>query len=277
MKKIVFVYLITLIITFFSPPVLAHEKEKEEEPWKKFDLNVGWFFTGMDSSVRFGLAGVGIEIDVEEALGLETSTSVFRLDSFWRFGRNLRHRFDLGWFALHRAGKKTLGRDIEIGDTIFPTGTTVKSSLDIDIFKGAYSYSFFQDDRLDLAASFGLFVMPISFDISSSGFVEGNESESITAPLPVLNLRADLALTPKVFLKNSLDIFYLEIGEFTGGILDVKIALEYNPFKHVGFGLAFESFRARIEAKGGDYPEIDFHGKIVYEYFGLMLYGKIFF
>jgi hypothetical protein len=279
MKKIIFVYLITLIIAFFSPPLLAHEEEKEkkEEPWEKFTLNLGWFFTDLESSVRFGLKGVGIEIDVEEALGFDTKTSVFRVDSFWRFSRNRRHRADFSWFALRRDGTKTLGRDIEIGDTTFPLGSTVKSSLDIDIFKGGYSYSFLQDDRIDMAAGLGLFVMPISFEISASGVFEGQESESITAPLPVLGLRADLAITPKVFLKSSFEILYLEIATFKGSILDVKISLEYNPFKYVGFGIGFESFRAGVEADKEDYPEVDFRGKIEFEYSGIQLFGKFHF
>lgn len=279
MKKIIFVYLIALILTFFSHPVLAHEeeKEKEEKPWKKFSINPGWFLADMGSSVRFGLAGLGIEIDVEEALGFETTTSVFRVDSFWRFSRNRRHRLDVSWFAIRRDSTKTLGRDIEIGDTVFPSSTTIKSSLDIDIYKGAYSYSFLQDDRIDMAAGLGLFVMPISFKISSSGVFEADEAESIIAPLPVLGLRTDLALTPKVFLKSSFEVLYLEIGTFKGTILDIKVSLEYNPFKYVGIGIGFESFRAGIEANKEDYPGVDFKGKIEFEYSGVQLFGKFYF
>lgn len=279
MRKIGFVYLITLILVFFSPPLHADEevKEKKEEPWEKFGLNLGWFIADLDSSVRFGLKGFGVEIDVEDALGFDTTTSVFRVESFWRFSSNRRHRLDFSWFALRRDGTKTLGRDIEIGDTVFPLGTTVKSSLDIDIFKGGYSYSFLQDDRIDMAAGLGLFVMPISFKISASGFFQGEESQSITAPLPVLGLRNDIAVTPKVFLRSSLEVLYLEIGTFKGSILDIKISLEYNPFKYVGIGIGFESFGAGIEADREDYPEVDFRGKIKFEYSGIQLFGKFYF
>jgi len=107
------------------------------------------------------------------------------VDGLWCFTRNRRHRLDFSWFDISRDASKKLLRDIEIGDTVFPIGTEVKSSFDLKVFKEAYGYSIFQDDRIDLGASLGLFVMPIKFEISASGLFEGDESESITAPLLV--------------------------------------------------------------------------------------------
>ena len=114
------------------------------KPWEKFSISMGGFFNAMDSSVRLGTQTVGIEVDVEDALGFDTSTSVFRLESFWRFKRNLRHRVDLNWFAIRRDGTKTLLEDFEIGDTVFPVNTVIERNFDIDVIRAGYSYSFFQ-------------------------------------------------------------------------------------------------------------------------------------
>ncbi len=48
-------------------------------------------------------------------------------------------------------------------------GTKVDTTFNYQIIRAAYSYSFFQDDRMDLAASIGLFVMPIKFEMSAAG------------------------------------------------------------------------------------------------------------
>ena len=277
MKKTACIFSFALLITLYSLSVNAGENENEGKPWERFSFNLGGFITAINSDVSLGVEGLGISVNVEEALDLDSSVSVFRVDGLWRFTRNLRHRLDLGWFDISRDSSTTLLKDIQIGDTLFPLGTEVTTSFDLQVFKGAYSYSFFQDDRMDMGVSFGLFVMPIDFKIDASGAFEGHESESITAPLPVLGLRADFAITPKLFLKYNVDFFYLEIDQFEGAVTDTKLALEYNAFKNLGFGIGLERFNIYIKAEGEDYPNIDFNGTFEFSYFGLMAYCKVYF
>jgi hypothetical protein len=276
-KKTACIGLFALMIILYSLSVNAGEKENEGKPWERSSFNLGGFITAINSDVSLGAEGFGISVNVEEALDLDSSVSIFRVDGLWRFSRNLRHRLDLGWFDISRDSSTTLLQNITIGDTTFPLGTEVTTSFDLQVFKGAYSYSFFQDDRMDIGVSFGLFVMPIDFKIDASGAFEGHERESITAPLPVLGLRADFAITPKLFLKYNIDFFYLEIDQFEGAITNNKLVLEYNAFKYLGFGIGLERFNIYIKAEGEDYPNIDFNGTFEFSYFGLMAYCKVYF
>jgi len=257
--------------------VNAGEKENKDKPWERFSLSLGGFATTINSDVSIGAEGLGISVDVEDALDIDSSVSVFRVEGLWRFSRNLRHRLDLGWFDISRDSSTTLLQDITIDDTTFPLGSKITSSIDLQIFKGVYSYSFFQDDRMDFAVSFGIFVMPVDFEISASGGFEGHEKESITAPLPVLGMRADFAITPKVFLNYSFEFFYLEYDQFKGSVASAELTLEYKAFKYIGFGIGLDSFKLHIEAKGEDYPNIDFNGAFNFGYFGLMAYCKVYF
>ena len=270
-------FLTVLLLIGLAPFAFADETQQEEKPWTRFGLNLGGSFNGYDSNVRLGVKGVGLSVDAEELLGLDTSTSSFAIDGFWRFTENRRHRLDFSWFLLHRSGTNTLGRDIDIGDLHIPLGTTVHTTLDIDMYRIGYSYSFFQDDRMDLAVSGGAYILPITFDIKAEGLVEGSESESITAPLPVIGLRADFAISPKWLLRSKIDLFYLEIGDFKGAIADTRLAVEYRAFKHVGFGLRAESFRVKVEAKGDDYPGVDFTGAFEFNSLGLMAFLTLYF
>ena len=277
MKKTVYICSFVLMIIFYSQSVNAAEKENIGKPWERFSISLGGFASAIDSDLHLDVNGVGLNISAEDALDLDSSLSVIRVDGSWRFTRNLRHRFDLGWFDMNRDGAATLVEDITINNTTFLTGTQVITEFDLQIFKGAYSYSFFQDDRMDIGVSFGLFVMPINFEIQSTGGLAAHEKESITAPLPVLGLRADFALTPKLFLKYHFDFFYLEMDQFKGAVTNNKILLEYNAFKHVGFGIGLERFGLNIEAEGEDYPNIDFNGAFDFNYVGAMLYCKVYF
>jgi hypothetical protein len=69
----------------------------------------------------------------------------------------------------------------------------------------------------------------------------------------------------------------LEIDEFKGSVLQTNAAVEYFPWKHLGFGLGYNSFNLNIEADGEDYPQIDFKGEINFRYIGLLLYTKLYF
>ncbi len=261
-----------------GPNDVEQKTQKESEvPWEQFSLNLGVFISNIDSSLAIKGNRIGASVDVEDTLGLDSSISAFRADAIWRFTDNRRHRLDLSWFDLSRDATKVLERDVEIGNSVFPIGATVKSKLDIRILKASYSYSFFQDDRFDLAASFGLFVVPLEYEFESQGFNRIYEQDSITAPLPVIGLRGDFAITPKLFWKTSLEAFYVEFDRYEGSIIDVKLALEYNLFKNVGFGLGFEHLEVDVDAENSDFPMVDFHGSILFEYTGLQLYTKIYF
>ena len=119
--------------------------------------------------------------------------------------------------------------------------------------------------------------MPIEAGLSAAGLVDVSEAVSFTAPLPVVGLRADVAITPKWFIRLGSELFYLEYDNFTGTLVNTFTRLEYNPWKHFGFGLGVESFRLNIEAEGEDYPNIDFKGNLEFNYTGLELYARIIF
>jgi hypothetical protein len=67
------------------------------------------------------------------------------------------------------------------------------------------------------------------------------------------------------------------VGSFRGGLFSGLVALEYKPWKHLGFGAGYNFFRLSIKSEGDDYPNIDLTGKIEFNYSGLLLYGKLFF
>jgi hypothetical protein len=193
-----------------------------------------------------------------------------------------RHRLDLTWFSYRRSGSRTLVEDITIendaGNQItIDAGTSVDANFDLDIYELAYTYSFFQDDRIDLAVGVGLYVMPIDYGIRATGIVNEQGSGRFTAPLPVLGLRADVALTPRWFIRSGAQVFYLEYESFTGSVLEFRSALEYYPWQHVGIGLGFDTFGLRLQADEEDWPGVDLNGKVSFNYAGVQLYLRYFF
>ncbi|MCY2960481.1 MAG: hypothetical protein NTY35_09985 [Planctomycetota bacterium] len=237
-------------------------------PWKRGGIYLGGFLNRYDSTVRLGseAAGLGLEVNLEDALGLDTKTQDVRVGGYWRFGETSRHKVSLDWIKSDRSASKVLEEDITVGDTTFTQGTKVGLESSLSILRASYSYSFIMDERLDLSAAFGLYTMPFSFKFQG---VSSSESSDFTAPLPVVGLHADIAITPEFFLKQSVDLFYLEYGGYTGSLADIYLGVEWYPWKHLGIGLGFESFRLGIEADG---QEIDLEGNVKYAQNGLFGY-----
>ena len=275
MRRLILVLSVLLSLTAFTQPVLADQKDGG--PWERFSLTLGGFITVLDSDVRIGIEqlGAGIEIDVEDALGLDRSTSVIRGGLLYRFGRSRRHRVDFSYSDFRRDAIKVLEKDIEIGDETITVGERVRSEFNFSVIRGQYSYSFFQDDRMDFSAGIGLYVMPIELQLETS--TKRVADETFIAPLPTLYLEGDFAITPKLFLKAGYGILYLKIGDFTGAILDSHLALEDHVWKHVGFGLAIDRLQLEIEAEDDVYPGVDFIGNLTFGYTGVLLYTKIYF
>jgi len=278
-KKIIVATLLATVV--FSCAAFTSEIDSDFDSWRKIEVKIGTFWSVSNSDVRFGSAS-GLDIDVEDVLGMDVTTNVLRTSATWRFTDSRRHSLGFQWFSLHRTGDRQVLQDFSYetrnADTIYvKLGTQVASQFNIDIYMLSYSYSFFQDNRFDVAAKAGLFIMPIKIRLTPSGLVEDELNEAVIAPLPAFGLHSYFALTPRWYLNLGVELFYLEVGEFRGGLFDTQVTAEYRPWKHLGIGLGFEKFGMDLEADGKDYLNIDFRGKIEYGYLGLHLYANLLF
>jgi hypothetical protein len=269
--------LIGAIVCLAPLHALAQESSETApwDPWEKGYISAGVFWADTDNSVRLGTPGVGIEFDVEDALDLENSQAVFRVDGGYRFGANNRHRIDFSWFDLSRDATKALEADVSLPDgTILPIGTTVRSQFDLAFYNVRYSYSFIKDDRIDFAGSLGLHVTKLGLFLEEVGGGDAG-GDSVTAPLPVIGGRLDVALTPKWYLRSSMELFYLEFDTFKGSLADTLLSAEYRAWKHFSLGLGLNSVRINVE--NNESLGLGFDGKLRSDFVGLMLFGRVIF
>jgi hypothetical protein len=243
-------------------------------PFPKTSVYLGGYLLTASTDVRIGLGGIGtgLDINLEDALNLTSTSQVFRTGAYHHFGESRRHRVDIDWLALRRSSSKVLNRDITVGDnTVLPAGTTAEAVFNFDIIRTSYAYSILLDDRIDLALGGGFYVMPVEMGLTT--ITGSGSTQSVTAPLPVLSLIGRVALGGNFFLKENLDLFYFKYKSFEGGLADATIGVEYNRWKNFGLGAALENQRISVSASGGDVPAIDFVGSFDFRITGLSLYG----
>jgi hypothetical protein len=256
--------------TLRNPGQVVKENKIDFEN-ERFSLGMGFFYSADNTGITLGSkqAGLGIVYDLEDALGLKTSSFVFRGDANLKFGKRHRSAVVLNYFGINRRASKTLEADLELGDITYPIGTKLDSKFYLSVIRAKYEYTFLQDERVSLGFSAGLYIIPLSFSVKSGSSEE--ESTAFVAPLPVFGLRSDFLITKKLELKESAEFLYLKIDNFSGSILDLRLALEYRAFKHFGFGMGINSNKLSVAAKGEDYPGIDFFGTVKMDYTGAFL------
>ena len=268
---------IGILLTASALPLNAVYAQTPHSPWEKGSLQIGGFINTMDSELRLDsdTLGRGTTLNLEDGLGLDSDETTYRIDALYRFSSSRRHQIEAHYYNTDREGSRLLSETVQIGDVVFPAGSGVVSNLELWFLNIDYSYAFVQNERFRIAGAIGLHTTGIDFRIATTGGAL-SEEEQVTAPLPVVGLRGDWALSERWRLKGSVDVFYLEYDNYEGGLADATVAVEYLPFKNVGFGLGVNGVRYQVEGER-DSDLADFSGKVQLDFVGALLYVKLFF
>ncbi len=243
----------------------AEESGKYENIYRKASLQVGGVsFASFTTTAQVsGSAGIGAVLDLEDVLGVSSSTNVLRVDGEYML--NGRNRLSMSYYDINRDGSRTIVDDIDVGDVTIPAGQT-STKMRTTIGKIAYLYSFVDDDRTVISGSFGLHIMDINLKVKSPTF-DIEEDLGVTAPLPVLGLHGAYALSESWSLFASGEVFQLKIDNFGGSISDIRVGLDWDIFEHLGVGAEINVFSMNADVDDGDMK-----ADIEYGYQGIGLY-----
>ncbi|MFT5478944.1 MAG: hypothetical protein ACI8Y8_004317, partial [Planctomycetota bacterium] len=138
----------------------ASPQEYYANIYRPFELSMGGvIYASFDTSVRVSTPVVlGALLDLEDLLGVDSSTSVGRLDASYAFNR--RHRVDLAYYDIRRSGTRNTLSDLDIGDVVIPAGG-IQTEFNTEVLKLSYRYNFVRDYRTAIGASFGFHTMQI--------------------------------------------------------------------------------------------------------------------
>ena len=228
-------------------------------------IALGMFITDRNTKGRLDseTLGRGTLISVEDDLGLDSSQAVVRIDGYYRF--KPRHRIDVSIFDLSRDTTATIERTIQFGDEIFDVDSTVATDFDLTIYKVAYTYSMLIRDAGYLGVTGGLYT--ISSKIGLNGSNTGQfEVGELTAPLPVIGLRGDYQLTPRLMLRGSAELFAIEYNDVDGSLTDFYLGLDYHFSNNFALGLGYNGVSLDVNA-----ARRDFRGTLDWTYDGVLL------
>ena len=233
----------------------------------RFSLSLGVFITERDTEARLdGSATAGTTTNFEKDLGLDSSDSVFRVDGYFKF--NERHRIDFSVFDLSRDASKQIVRDIQWGDTAYTIDTVLETDLSLEIYKLGYTYSFLQSEQGYLGGTAGLYVADSKTSLAeeSVGMAEVGE---LTAPLPVIGLRGEYALSDRWSFRASGEFFFIEYDNIDGSLVDIYAGLDYRVLDNLSIGAGFNSVTIDVDASRNR-----FEGGLDWQYSGGLVFFK---
>ena len=245
-----------------------------EYKWERFSFKAGGFFVGLNSDLSLGLkqVGSGINVNLEDALGLETSSFVFRSDLDRYFGKRKRGSVKPGYYGFNRSSTKIIASEIEFYDQVYGIGIEINSRLDIQMRSMAFGYTFYSNERAQIGASLGFFAVQVKFSIETINFEE--QSENFIAPLPIVGFHSNFAITPKLHLRQNINLFYLETEKIGGNITDLNVNPEYNIRKNPGVGIGINNYRPVFSLYDNIPNKIDFAGSLKTGYTGALIFAK---
>jgi hypothetical protein len=256
---------VSALLTVAAP--VSAQVESGPNGHERASVSLGAFVTDRQSTVRLDSSrGNGTDINMEDDLGFDPSMTVARLDGHYWF--NKRHRFDGSYFDLNRSAERRINKTINFGDKTYTVNTLLTGDQELSIFKLDYTYAFLAPERGFLGITGGLYVAKTSYRFAAGA--ANTESENLTAPLPVLGLRGDYAVTDRITLGGAWEWFGFESDNVDGHLTDFYVGADYRITKRFATGLAYNRVSNSLGARdpGG------FEGRLSWSYDGLLLYAK---
>ena len=256
-------------------PVLAEDAAIHPKLGARLYLDVGGYVPAVDTQLRVDRAGgSGTVLDLEDDLDFEDRpTSPYALLNL-RLGQ--RWRIEGEYFSIDRDKTTVIDRELEIGDSVFPIDATVNSFFDTDVYRLSAGYSFFKRPNAEVGAALGAHVTTFDLGIRSEGTLTSiSEAADTLAPLPTVGLYGFYAFSPRWLMQGRVDYFALEYEEYSGGLLNFNVGLEFQLAKHVALGAGYRyvdlEFTAEKTLSVGDVSD-DFSGEFEYHYSGPTVY-----
>jgi hypothetical protein len=247
-------------------PTTSNAQNYERE---RGSILLGMFITDRATSARLDSnnGDAGSDIDLEDDLGLEDSTTVGRFGGYYWF--NPRHRIDFSIFDLSRDATRTNQRTIDFGDQTFDINTVINTSNDLTITKVDYTFAPLSRPRGFLGVIGGLYVSSTKLSLSAPN-VGSAESEDVTAPLPVLGVRGEYQATERIALRGAIQWFGIDTGDVGGRLVDTYIGADYTFGERFAVGLALNDVSLSVEAT----DDTGWNGELDWGYDGVLLYFK---
>jgi hypothetical protein len=216
-------------------------------------IDVGWAVNDISTdAVLIGKNGVGAAVNFEDVFDLNSSRSTTRMLGSARVSAK-RRWIDFGYVDITRSNSKVLSKNVDFGDYTFQAGGEVTTKFNTRFMYVAFRYDFLHEDKVRISGSAGMTAIKLSTGLSGQASANGgpvtavDRSGSATAPVPMVGLNLDWALTRRLVVRTYTRFFKLNLSEFNGGLFENGVRLNWYFVKNFGLGVGVDKSTLRID------------------------------
>jgi hypothetical protein len=238
---------------------------------QKFSFSAGAFVTDHDTNIRLDSdVGIGTVVNLEDDLGLDATTNIFRAEAVWRFAE--RHKAHFGVFDLSQTGRRTLDRDLIIDGETYSVGEAVLTDWKMQLIEVGYSYRIRGNERTQWWFDVAFFIQDTAIVVQETAFGGDVSSEDVVLPLPKFGVGVDHAFSDRWIGHAGIDLFKLEVGDVGGSLVDLRATLDYRFTDNFSIGAGWHLINVTVDLNK---PVSGWQGRFDWETRGLMLFGRL--
>ncbi|MCE9657643.1 MAG: hypothetical protein K8R60_03720 [Burkholderiales bacterium] len=239
--------------------------------------NIGGFVLSTDLKARLnGESTNNADVDFDKTFGKGSDQTRARADVLWRITPTQHLRFL--YFQNTTQRKRVIDEDIQWGDDVFTAGGEVKATNKFNIAEVAYEYAFIRQPTFELAGTLGVHWMDIGIKLKGDAMItdsEGNTTSvsgtskkgSVSAPLPVIGIRAGWVVAPQVYLDAQAQYFKAKVDNIDGSVLDLRAGATWMFSQNFGVGAGYNRFTTNVKVEKNN-----FDGRLRMGYQGLQVF-----
>ncbi len=210
-----------------------------------FDTNFAY------STDRGGLGGL---VNFESLLGVDSSSTSFRLEGSWRVGR--RSSVEFGYFGFDRSGSREPQRDFQFLVFTILAGTAVETELSSKVATAAFRYNAYDNGEVRLYGTVGASYFDLETRLAAGvgvllpggvplgrGFVEAVDVSQV---VPILGVGTEWAVSRRFLMNLYFRGLFLDLGDFRGGISEAGLSGTWYFTRHLGVGAGAQRVDIRV-------------------------------
>ena len=202
----------------------------------RFQVRLGPFFANMDSKITLA---TGQEIDLEERFDDNAVTGAIYLN--WRVTPRINLEF--GYSQITRDESVTIDQAVPLGDVAtLPAGSSFSGDFNTRVYRLAAGYSVLRNEKSEVGLTLGVTAVNIEDKLAftpAGGPKVTLLEEDTTEPLGSIGVYGTYAFHPQWLVNGRVGYLGLKLGDLDGKMWDILGAVEFRPWKNVGFGLAY--------------------------------------
>ena len=244
----------------------------------RFRLRLGTAVGSFDTNFAYSTdrGGLGGLVNFENLLGVDSSSTSFRLEGSWRIGR--RSSIEFGYFGFDRSGDRAPQRDFQFLIFTILAGTAVETELSSQVATAAYRYNAYDKGEVRLYGTAGVSYFDLETRLAAGvgvllpgGVPVGRGIEErldVSQAVPILGVGTEWAVSRRFLTNLYFRGLFLDLGGFRGGISEAGFSGTWFFVRNFGVGAGVQRVDIRVrEFDGGSYT-----ARGSYSQLGVLLY-----